>query len=643
MFFKLKHLDCMAPQINLRLNGHTGLRTWFGFLMTVGYLVSTVSLSTVLFLTYFDTSEPGVNQQQTESSIYPRISLADNKLFPVVYVLNNGYLPLKPNQLIRYITPIFARQGYHIDKDQNGTVKAKADVVNMPMIPCKELKKNDTAYQFYKEYEGTEVFSAYAMEYGLCVQVDEKNAYVQGGGADTHLDIVSLDIYPCLLPTGCAPLTELIKTSIIVTSPTNSLNFSNYEKPVKSYVTSDNIYFINPASRAKYSSKLSLNQIIDDRGLLFPKVLRTNYSEAFKIVGAQRFRDPNQLNCTLAQIYPQVCIPYFSFDFSSSGRKVVISRVYKTITKILSEIGGINSIVFVFFFTLNNLYSYFARKNILISSVYGFLDSNKNNKNPKVSAKSDAINLDGSDTGLKSVGWDLGNRAALKKLRTEALLSIEENMDIVTIISEINALKVLTHILLKKHQKTLVPALSLKLDITNRRERHLASEKRFWGRDPVRCPSRIHPLENFKIFELGHLNFTSAMKQLEINCKGNAKISHGSEERLYQVFDRGLYKLAKLQPGQIDKEVSILDSPKSQTNPHLANPSPNNEEPCKLKKEKQYLEPQFKLDKRLHAFRMDIRGTSNLDDEKGDIKSKKKMIMGKKLNKTNGIRPRSPY
>lgn len=515
VIFKLRQLDFMAPPIMLRMGGHTGVKTLFGLVMTLSYLMAAASLSTVMALTFFDTSDPSVSQQQTESGIYPNISLAQNKMFPVLYVFSNGFSPLAPTQVPKYMTPVYTQQEYLLQRHANGTVSTTLNIINMPMVPCSLLKKNETAYKYYREYEETEFYKAYAMEFGLCVQVNEEKAFVKGGGTDSHLFLMSMDLYPCVLPSGCATLPELVQTTFIVSSPTYSLNFSNYEEPVKPYLTGDNAYFINPSSRAKYSSKLRTNEIYDDRGILFSKSLKKNYSEVYNVVSAQRYRSELQLNCTLTQIYNRQCLAYFSFDFASSGRKLTIIRTYKTITKTLSEIGGINSIAFVFFFYLNFMYSQYAKKNILIDKIYDFLQPKKSNSLPPNSGNSS------TDSGeeLGQIGWNLGDKESVKKLREEAYKSIYDSMDIVTIIREINAIKVLTRVLLKDHHKALLPALALKLDV-NERPKTLK----------IKSGDQIPPDkgEDPKINANGNQSVSKALGFLNGRCK--------EKERNYDVF-----------------------------------------------------------------------------------------------------------
>ena len=62
------------------------------------------------------------------------------------------------------------------------------------MVPCSELNKMETAYRFNKEYENTEFYKKYGMDFGFCVHANESESYVKGGGTDSLVDMLSLGI-----------------------------------------------------------------------------------------------------------------------------------------------------------------------------------------------------------------------------------------------------------------------------------------------------------------------------------------------------------------------------------------------------------------------------------------------------------------
>ena len=58
------------------------------------------------------------------------------------------------------------------------------------------------------------------------------------------------------------------------------------------------------------------------------------------------------------------------------------------------------------------------------------------------------------------------DKARIKKVRGEAFTVIKNSLDIVTMVKEINNLRILTHLLLKDHHLKLVPAVALSLQLS---------------------------------------------------------------------------------------------------------------------------------------------------------------------------------
>ena len=284
LLVRFKQLDFMAPPIMLNIGGQTGMKSYFGLAMTMCYIAVSIGLSIVISLTYFDTSDPSVSQQTTETGVYPKISMADNNMFPVLYVFHEGIINTLPKDVPQYITPMFTKLKYYLQTDVNGNTKSSFQYVQMPLVPCSELKKNETAYKFYKEYENTEFYKNYAMDFGFCIHANESESYVKGAGTDTFVDMMTLVIYPCTLLTGCKPMEEIANVGVIISNPDYSLNFSDYEKPATPYLSTDNSYPLNPVTKNKYVAKLNINEIYDDRGMLFDRFLRTNYSEQARLI-----------------------------------------------------------------------------------------------------------------------------------------------------------------------------------------------------------------------------------------------------------------------------------------------------------------------------------------------------------------------
>jgi hypothetical protein len=298
---------------------------------------------------------------------------------------------------------------------------------------------------------------------------------VKGGGADSHLEILAYIFYPCSLPTGCATKEEMAEIGVVYSFPSTAMNLSNYHRPIQNYLNADNFVFVNTAMRQKFQGKLSVTEVYDDPGLYFPLELKSNVSSLDRIITTTRSRDPDQIQCTVQQMVADTCSSYLVFDYMSSGKKMKIVRQYKGLVETISDLGGVNSIVFLLFLWANYTYVEVIQQKHLVHKVFDFF--NEKLFTAKPARKSRLLCCKKINPGLAKPGAAFGSQssitsktdpdalepAVVKNLQEQAYKMIENSLDIVTLVKEINSLKVLTHFLLKDYHLKLVPLISLSL------------------------------------------------------------------------------------------------------------------------------------------------------------------------------------
>jgi hypothetical protein len=350
---KAKRVDFMAPPVTLNVGGSSGIKTYFGLLMSIGYLASIAALSIFIVQEYLDSTKPRVAQESAESGFYPEISLHENKLYSVTYVYFRDVIPIPAAMVPKYLTIKLFKYSYKNYIDDTGTPQIEYKYDYMDVVPCAELMQNETLYSNYREYENTPFFKQYGKDLGLCVKAKPDIMKVKGGGADSHVEILAYMIYPCTLPSGCATKAEMDNIAVVYSFPSTSMNLSNIDKPITNYLNADNVVYVNTASRQKFQGKLSLTEVHDDPGLYFPLKLKSNVSSLDRIITTSRSRDPNQVQCTFQEIIADTCSSYLVYDYMSSGKKLKIVRYYKGMVETLSDLGGVNSIVFLLFLWAN--------------------------------------------------------------------------------------------------------------------------------------------------------------------------------------------------------------------------------------------------------------------------------------------------
>jgi hypothetical protein len=483
----LKFFDMLAPQITLRFAGHQGIRTIFGVALTVGYFFSIAAFAYFIIQTYLNTDAPTVIREDSDEPSNPKVHLGDHNLLPVAFLYMDEILNVPAENANKYFTLRFTKLKFRTTYLANGTTSIKMSKYEMPVIPCSQLRNNETAYSYYKEYEPDPLFKKLGQQYGLCARIDPNEAYVAGMGTETDLDMMILQAMPCSLPTGCATISEVKRISFILASPTASLNMSNYESPKKSVLSLDNVFFVNEGLKQKYQPKVMTSEMYDDwqsvSNRIQGKSLRVKFHHIDRSMTTSniRGRDPLQTTCTPFQVETMQCIAYLQIEYVSSNKKIKIVRVYKSMTKTLSEIGGINSFLFLLFYYLNFAYCQYARKKIMVTSVFEFFREEEAEVRKRNGDKKDkpapSSNLDGSkiepsvggggDQDLHDVFFKHANLSEMNKLKRDAYSIIENNIDVVTIIKEITQLKILLHLLFKDHHLKLAPLLAFMIESKN--------------------------------------------------------------------------------------------------------------------------------------------------------------------------------
>ena len=525
---KAKRVDFMAPPVTLNVGGSSGIKTYFGLLMSIGYLTSIAALSTFIVQDYLDDTKPKVAQESAESGFYPEINLNDNKLFPVSYVYFREVMPVPAAMVSKYFTIKLFKYSYKSIKSDSGST-IDFNVSFMDVVPCAEVMQNETLYSYYKDYSNTPFFQQFGKDLGLCVKVDPALMKVKGGGADSHLEILAYIFYPCSLPTGCATKEEMAEIGVVYSFPSTSMNFSNHEQPIQNYLNADNVVFVNTAMRQKFQGKLSITEVYDDPGLYFPLKLKSNVSSLDRIITTSRSRDPNQVKCTVQEMVADICSSYLVFDYMSSGKKLKIVRQYKGVVETLSDLGGVNSIVFLLFLWANYTYVEAIQQRHLVRMVFDFFNEKLFTTKPAQSSrfrccKKNKLSMAKPAAALRSqasiVSMSDPNSlepAVVKGLHEHAYKMIENSLDIVTLVKEINSLKVLTHFLLKDYHLKLVPLISLSLQCSKTKANLLGEARPGSGAFDAgghRLSKQVTVLETASP-PVGQLSYQSAVRQLQ--------------------------------------------------------------------------------------------------------------------------------
>ena len=585
---KLKNLDFMTPPIQLNIGGKDGVKTFFGVMMTALYIGSIVVLSYLIGQTYFDKSSPTVVQESSQTDYNPVINIAQQGLFPVVYVFQQRVVPVLPAQVSNFLTLFYTKYRLIETINPDGSVNVTYNVIPMNFIACSQAVKDPVLGPVYQKYLSTQNFATLGMAFGLCPQFQLNESYIQGGGSQSTGDLLTVDVFPCMsTPTSnCTTLGVIRNMSVVVTMPTSSVILANYTNPVSSFLNIENFYYINEYMNQKYQMKAMMNEIWDVDQITQAKTLRSNFTSIDKTIFNAIARDFTQISCTPVEFAVGTCVPFMEFEFMSGPKIASSIRSYKTMTQILSQIGGINSIALMVFVYINLAYNYYAKKSYLVDRVFKFFQGVKalkaqNDKSLITPLKSENGN-DQSPTSKRSIRNPLEdlNNAELEELREEAYNVIQKNLDVITIVRELNNLKFLTHLFLKDYQQRLSPLVSLRIQTKidrARKQRPKTLQDRGLSPGP-KTTSAFMEKENFLMPAeelIGAKTFDKALRILTekaVSIQPDTELENLTiEERVNSFCMQALDKNPLLDISQMDPSLGSPKSPMKRNLPFNGN------------------------------------------------------------------------
>ena len=480
-------LDMLAPEVTFRFNGSRGVRSWVGILLTVCYACTVSVLSYITVLTYFSSDSPTVVTDTSEGGKTHYVHLGDNSLLPVMFMTIDEAVYLEPEKAPVFFTLQFSKFKFRNTVGSDGVPKLTFSKFDMQVVPCKTLAINETAFKYYKKYENDELFRTFGMQYGLCVHGLHEELYIQGFGTEADLDMLIFQAFPCSLAAGCAPLSLVKRVNLVSASPIATLNVSNYNKPVKYSMNIDSYYYVNEGLKQKYQPRVISTTLLDDSQSIMNQLkgreLKDHYFSIDKtmLTNNMRGRDSSQVTCTPLEISTLACTTYFQLEYLSTSKEVKIARVYKSMTRTLGEIGGINSFAFILYYYLNRIYCYFAQKKIMVNSVFDFFPEEDEKRKMRQRGPPHAKEQ-GKDLGKELGGVEgkegkdqkgsfglynklIGNLddSSYEKMKKDAYEMIEESIDVVNIAKQMVMMRLITEILLKQYHQKIAPLIGLRI------------------------------------------------------------------------------------------------------------------------------------------------------------------------------------
>lgn len=360
-----KRLDILGQPVTVNMNGDSKFRTVPGALLSL--VVFATGLLSTYFILYgfFDTTNPAIVQEYAETSLHPEASLIENQMLPAYALYNEATGQSLPVSMIsKYLT---IRATHRDIKVNLATGQVNYTFTPIAPVPCATRSETSSwGYQYLKDHSLERI----SMLTGICLDVLSKDLKIGGSLASGRSQVLTVDLLPCSLASGCATPAEMQTILILHVYSINGFKTSELEKPITKLPISDVQLKVNEGNVQYTNLKFQLNKVIDNSGFLSKDVLRTEYVDFSQERKDTRSRNSSQTECTVAEIDARICKPYHRIQFESSGRSMITFRGYKGITETLSRLGGIYNILLVAGTILYTLYHSKAQENFILEKVF---------------------------------------------------------------------------------------------------------------------------------------------------------------------------------------------------------------------------------------------------------------------------------
>ena len=461
---KLKHLDIMGPPIQIKMGGFSGLKSYFGLLMTAVYICSIFGLGWFIVGQFFDTSLPQVSREVKNTGLYPAFDMLKNETLPVAYFFKNGTERIPADQVRNYYSLKFVRKVKKYSKES--THLHTVSSIATDVVPCREAKKSALFSSYFRFVSGTDYFGVFGEEFGLCVGEGLDDLSVQGGGTDQEVTTLAFTIYPCSAGAACVTSAERETVTFSFSIPGVSVDISQQTSPTSKYMFIDQQFGILAQFSQHSLQRLTTTRIIDDPGLYLSLQNRAQFSSIIEPLYSLRTRNASQVECSEADIQNNYCSMFFEVEFISSGFQRTIFRSYKGFVEMLGDIGGVNEIVFILCLYANWFYLRSAGKRILVEKVFDFFGQPEFQSKRQLNLHAKPDEKINNKLSLQDQDWPVPPKPTLQEadridLQSNAFKMINETLDIVTIVHEINNIKLITKALLKDYQEAIAPLVIL--------------------------------------------------------------------------------------------------------------------------------------------------------------------------------------
>ena len=453
----IKTIDFLSPSVGLNINGNSSLQTFTGAAVSALFIGVFMTMSVMTVQDYFDTTTPKIAQEIVNFESYPTVNLKTGKHYPMIFFYKSGGSEIiPPAELDKYLTPRLT--SYTFNYEVPGAVKVETH--DLKIVPCSKLMDSNVLDTVAWS---NDFVKGWLHESAMCIEAGSSHNEVAGGNVDMVISQTVLAMYPCILPSGCATQAEVEGVAFNMAWTDKISNFGDYQNPVKTILATDEIFSLNLRLTMGFYNTFMRNEIYDDKGFLFGKSLRANFTKLEKSIFNPMSRDPSQFECQESTIADGQCKPYVRIDYKSSGTMIKTNRSYQGFMDTLGQIGGIKEILFFILYYMYGFYHSKATTQYLVEEIF------------RVKKKSRS-----SIRGVNQQASKLTGVQGSRKQATRSFLEVDDKtyskvsevvmdtMNIVTIAKELNMLRTVLQFLMSEQAVQLSRWIGLEIRLAQK-------------------------------------------------------------------------------------------------------------------------------------------------------------------------------
>ena len=460
----LKSADILGPPISLTLNGSETVKTMSGSMLTICFVGATIAAICYFLIQFFDRSNPTITERVVRSKQLLPNNFGEAKMLPIYFIRNDEFALVDVDIAIK---AIYAEILVDVGKKVDGVYKEYQ--LTYQQAPCRDLLADPELLDYFTDAENYPDIKSDILKYGVCLKVPSKEAHLllnenpNGSLApEPKPDYSTLlfRISPCNYNTYADCQTKAVLTegqgTIDLVLPTYVLELQNDMRPVTKYFDMENAESITDFKNFIIKRYLPTESRVENESQYFgeTEIVSSFISlEPYTSEIITRRTDPDNPDQTLVDcgIVKFACQAFLTFTFHPNRKENRYNRRYQQVPDLLSEIGGISSLLLQVFGFVNGIILSIIKNNIFISRLFPMLpikalSCRKKNRYPDIVHEKDQhldehINF-----------WD--------DLRDDAVEMVESSIDLSVLFKEICAIRVIANLLLDDKQKEMITLAS---------------------------------------------------------------------------------------------------------------------------------------------------------------------------------------